>query len=135
MENASKALLIAASILVVIILIALGMKTLNATKDTQDSVETTMEGTEMASFNNKFTSYFGNNKSAAQAKALASVVVSNNATTDTIVAITIVSPSSLAGEYTTSMDITNKVSSLTGKGKIDAGKYSNGKIINIKLIF
>lgn len=89
MENASKALLIAASILIVIILIAFGMKTLNSTKGTQDSVQTTMDGTEKASFNNKFTAYCGTNKSAAQAKALANVVVSNNATTDWTVKIVI----------------------------------------------
>lgn len=80
MENASKALIIAASVLIALVLIVMAVSIVRSTQDTQDSVKTTMDATEIATFNNKFTAYCGTNKSAAQVKALANVVVSNNAT-------------------------------------------------------
>lgn len=80
MENASKALLIAASILIVILLIAMGMRIFDSTAGTTDNLETGMLSTEVATFNGKFTSYAGSGKSAAQVKALANVVIANNAT-------------------------------------------------------
>ena len=82
MENASKALLIAASILIVILLIAFSVSIFNSTSGTKESVESTLTATEKATHNNKFTAYFGQVKSAAQAKALANVVISHNATVD-----------------------------------------------------
>lgn len=83
MENASKALIIAGSILVVIILIALGVRVINSTSGTTDSVEGSMQSTELATFNNKFAAYAGSRKSAAQVKALANIVIANNATNPT----------------------------------------------------
>lgn len=79
MENASKALLIAGSILVVILLIAMGVRVFNSTSGTTDSVEGTMQTTEATMFNNKFTQYVGT-KSATQARSLINMVISNNAT-------------------------------------------------------
>lgn len=136
MENASKALLIAASILIVIILIAFGMKTINSTAGTQESLETTMDATAKASFNNKFTSYVGNNKSASQAKGLANVVVSNNATdSNHQVSITITTDapdSSSSATYSDSLDITNNCAALSGQCEISIGAMSaDGFITNI----
>lgn len=80
MENATKALLIAGSILIAILLIAMGVRVFNSTKGTTDSVQTTMNTTEIATFNSKFTQYAGSGKSAAQVKALANIIIANNAT-------------------------------------------------------
>ena len=80
MENASKALLIAASVLVAILLIAFAVKTINNTKGIDESQQATMQTAEMSQFNSKFTQYSGSGKSAAQIKALANVVIANNAT-------------------------------------------------------
>ena len=80
MENASKALLIAGSILIVILLIAMGVRVFNSTSGTTDSVEGTMQSTDIATFNSKFTAYAGSGKSASQVKALANIVIANNAT-------------------------------------------------------
>ncbi len=80
MENASKALLIAASVLVAILLIAFAVKTINSTSGINESQQETMQTAEMAQFNSKFTQYSGSGKSAAQVKALANVVIANNAT-------------------------------------------------------
>ena len=54
MENASKALLIAGSILVVIVLIAVGMKVLNSTAGASESSQKTMDATAITNFNMQF---------------------------------------------------------------------------------
>lgn len=60
MENATKALIIAGSVLIAIALIGVGMKIFNSTSGTTDTVETTMIATEVAMFNNKFMPYIRN---------------------------------------------------------------------------
>lgn len=105
MENASKALIIAGSILVVILLIAVGMRVFNATSGTTENTKTTMQATEIAMFNNKFIAYAGSNKSAAQVKALANVVIAHNAVNSHKVSI---------NGSTDATTITTYVSSLSG---------------------
>ena len=80
MENASKAILIAGSILIAILLITLGIRVFNAAADPSDSVESTMTAAQKALFNSKFTAYTGTRKTLAQVKALADVVIAHNAT-------------------------------------------------------
>ena len=80
MENATKALLIAGSVLVVIILIAIGLKIVNSTKGTVESSQTAMNATEVATYNNKFIQYMGVNKSKNQAIAFMNTVIANNTT-------------------------------------------------------
>lgn len=82
MENASKALLIAGSILVVILLIAVGVRIFNSTQGTTDSVQTTMTATEITTFNNKFLSY-GGTKSKSQVISLINIVIANNSVNST----------------------------------------------------
>ena len=82
MENASKALLIAGSILIVILLIAMGVKVFTSTQGTTDAVDLTMQSTEVAMFNNKFLPYMGENKNKNDAIALLNIVVANNATSN-----------------------------------------------------
>ena len=77
MENASKALLIAAAVLIVILLIAFGMRIFNSTSGTTDSLDKTMSSAETAAFNNKFTGYIGT-QSIQKAKALANIISVNN---------------------------------------------------------
>ena len=80
MENASKALLIAGSVLIVILLIAFGMRIFNSTSGTTDNLKGAMATTEIAQFNSKFTAYAGTGKSVAQVRSLANVVIAHNAT-------------------------------------------------------
>lgn len=120
MENASKALLIAGSVLIVILLIAVGVRIFNSTQGTTDQVEETMVTTEMAQFNSKFTSYTGSNKSAAQVKALANVVIANNATN--------VSHQVSLGGKTEAEDITSAVANLSGSYKISITQYEEGYV-------
>lgn len=122
MENASKALLIAGSVLIVILLIAVGVRIFNSTHGTAESVETTMSATEIATFNNKFIAYAGKKKSAAQAKALANVVIANNATnaTHTVSFDT----------KTSASDITNYVANLSGSGTISVDDENQDGLID-----
>lgn len=79
MENASKALLIAGAVLIVILLIAVGMKIFNSSSSTADQVDTNMQTVEITTFNNKFLQYAGK-QSGTQVKALINVVIAHNAT-------------------------------------------------------
>lgn len=79
MENASKALLIAGAVLIVILLIAMGMKIFRSQDDMMDQVETNVQTTEMLTFNNKFYKYAGKQK-GTQVKALINDVIAHNAT-------------------------------------------------------
>lgn len=79
MENASKALLIAGSILIVILLIAVGMRIFNSTHGVTDATQDTMTEAQKTQFNSKFTQYIGT-KTEAQTRALINTVISSNAT-------------------------------------------------------
>lgn len=65
MENATKALLIAASVLIAIILIAVGIKILGTIKPTVDQVGKVSTTLEVSVYNSQFTQYEGNQKGSA----------------------------------------------------------------------
>lgn len=69
MENATKALLIAAAILIAIVLIAVGIKVLSSTSGVTDEVGKVTEATGTAVFNSQFTDYEGT-QTGTQVKAL-----------------------------------------------------------------
>ena len=79
MENASKALIIAGSILVAVLVIAFGIRIYKDSSGSGDQLKTTVTIAEMAQFNGKFSGYAGSNKSPAKAKALADLVIAHNA--------------------------------------------------------
>lgn len=131
MENASKALLIAASVLIVILLIAFGMSIFKSGTVTGDALEDTMSDTEKASFNSKFTAYCGTSKSAAQAKALAQVIISNNATSTHKVNVKVgINSKREATSSTFATDLTDDVSRLSGSVTITAFFDSNTGILS-----
>lgn len=124
MENATKALLIAGSVLIAILLIAMGVRVFNSTKGTTDQVEGTMNATEIATFNSKFTQYVGSGKSAAQVKSLANIIIANNATnTAHKVKLKVLT----AAETDDAATITNNVASLSASYTI-APTYSGSYI-------
>lgn len=65
MENATKALLIAASVLIAIILIAVGIKILGTIKPTVDQVGKVSTTLEVSVYNSQFTQYEGKQKGSA----------------------------------------------------------------------
>ncbi len=79
MENATKALLIAGSILVVIILISVGVKLLNSTSDTTEASQSTMKATAITTFNTQFTSYLNKDLTKSQVSTLLQKIIASNA--------------------------------------------------------
>ncbi len=105
MENATKALLIAGSVLVAILLIAMGLRIFNSTQGTVDSSQKTMDATAIATFNTQFTGYLNKSLTVSQATMLAQKIMASNAVnnlhkikygdrTDLVI------PNSLSGEGT-----------------------------------
>ena len=74
MENASKALLIAAAVLIVILLIAFGMRIFNANDDTADQADQTAQSTSMQTFNARLTQYEGKNKTGRAVRDLVTTI-------------------------------------------------------------
>ena len=76
MENATKALIIAASVLIVILLITFGVNIL--TTSTEQAGDIDLSEYEIQKFNEKFARYVGNNVSAAEVNALVKVAFNHN---------------------------------------------------------
>ena len=76
MENATKALLIAAAVLVAILIISLGLVVYNMASKTIGSVN--FSGQEVTAFNDQFEQYRGSNKRGSQVNAMLQTVLSSN---------------------------------------------------------
>lgn len=79
MENASKALLIAGAILIVILLIAVGMLVYSQSRSVIDTGVAQMSSTEISMFNAQFNEYSGSQKGSS-VKALLQAINANNQT-------------------------------------------------------
>lgn len=84
MENASKALLIAGAILIVILLIAVGMMVYNGAKGSIDKAIGSMSSTEKDIHNKQFEPYIKSGLSGSNLKTLYSKVISNNGNDENI---------------------------------------------------
>jgi len=78
MENATKALLIAAAVLVAILIISLGLAVYNMAAETMGNVN--LSGQEVQAFNDQFITYQGNAKRGSEVNALLKTIVTNNIT-------------------------------------------------------
>jgi len=78
MENASKALIMAAAVLVAIMIIALGVTIFNKAKGSSDT--TSLDTAEITMFNQKFERFAGDNVSGSNVKSLLSFAISNAGT-------------------------------------------------------
>lgn len=76
MENATKALLIAAAVLVAILIISLGLVVYNSSAETVNQAN--MSQQEVQSANEKFTRYNGQNKRGSEVNAMLNTVLSAN---------------------------------------------------------
>lgn len=76
MENATKALLIAAAVLIAILIISLGLAVYNKASNATDSAD--LSGAEIQAQNEKFLKYNGNKKRGSEVNALLQTVLSNN---------------------------------------------------------
>ena len=87
MENATKALLIAAAILIAILIISLGLVVYNMASETVQGIS--LNDTEVKAFNDKWTHYTGESVSGTTVNALISDVFTNNMTADNAKQITL----------------------------------------------
>ena len=76
MENATKALLIAAAVLVAILIISLGLVVYNMAAESVGSVD--FSDSEIQAFNDKFTRFEGENESGSDVNALVQTVMNSN---------------------------------------------------------
>lgn len=126
MENASKALLIAGSVLVVIVLIAVGMKILNSTAGASESAQKTMDSTAITNFNMQFVNAGARIESevilsGSKTLALQQKVLASNAVNKThIISGTLVSD----GTKIPTIDTTYK-KGYKVKAKVDTNGYIN----------
>lgn len=128
MENASKALLIAGAILIVILLIAVGMMVYQGAQGSINKAIGSMSSTEKDIHNKQFESYMGQKVSGSNVKSLLSKIITNNAD-DNNVAVEVYegnnkkTADSLMNSITTAASTTYKVES----------EYSDGVITKITI--
>lgn len=79
MENTTKALLIAAAVLVAIIIISLTLMIVTSNADTATKGSSTLDATAIKAFNDKFTRYFSKSAPGTTAKALTQTIIQHNA--------------------------------------------------------
>lgn len=78
MENATKALLIAAAVLIAIILISLGVSIVSSAQDQINRSNTALNSAEIESFNSQFRSYEGAAVSGTKVRTLGRAIIQNN---------------------------------------------------------
>ncbi len=113
MENATKALLIAAAVLVAIIIISLGVYVVTLAQNQMKGAETGLNEVEIQSFNATYKSYEGTSVSGTKVKALVESVYNHNLTeTDESRKIQLIKS---GGEVLMAIDATTKPVIKTGK--------------------
>lgn len=87
MENASKALIIAGSVLIAILIISLGLFIFKSTSGTTDQTQKLGETLEIQQFNSQFLKYCGTSVKGSQVRTLCEVIIAHNANSSTKVGI------------------------------------------------
>ena len=114
MENATKALLIAAAILVAILIISLGLAVYNKAANATDSADLSLA--QVQAYNEKFLKYEGTSKRGSEVNALLETVLNHNMTVaDQSQRIAVTGTVTLAADSTsiTSRAATSKLYSVT----------------------
>ena len=89
MENASKALIIAGSVLIAILLISLGLFIFKSTSGATDQTQDLGKTLEVQQFNSQFLKYCGDSVKGSQVRTLCEVIIAHNANSDNKVSISI----------------------------------------------
>ena len=132
MENATKALLIAAAILIAIIIISLGIAVVTKGQESVNNID--LSDAEAAAFNAKFKAYEGANVSTSDVNAMVSAVISHNQNNpDNKITIT-------DSTENTALDLVGDNAAYTGFTKLTGAKrytvkctYTNGLISTIEV--
>lgn len=118
MENATKALLIAAAVLIAILIISLGIVIYTQASETVNSVN--MSQQEVQTFNDQFLKYQGSGKRGTEVNALIKAVVTNNNAEDAEESSKIVQLTAPGG-----INITGTATQIP---KVDAAKVYNVEV-------
>ena len=142
MENASKALLIAGAVLIVIVLISVGMLIVSQANKVTDQTEGITSTQAAQTFNNQFTTYTGV-QSGSSVKSLLTLIATNNATNsvskDHIIDVTITdtkTTTAALGKTNVTADINAKISSIPNTAKytvVTTTQDSDGYITGISI--
>lgn len=82
MENASKALIIAGSVLIAILVISLGLLIFKSTSGTTDQTQELGKTLEVQQFNSQFLKYCGESVKGSQVRTLCEVIIAHNANSE-----------------------------------------------------
>ena len=123
MENASKALLIAGAILIVIVLISIGVMIVRSGQDTAGGVQDTAASYLVEQFNTNFSAYQGTQRGSS-VTGLLSKVASNNATNASghVIAVTITNNGTATGANITAQTDASVITS-TAAHIVSSAKY------------
>ena len=121
MENASKALLIAGAILIVILLIAVGMMVYRGAQGSINKAIGQMSSTEKDIHNSQFEPFVGTKVSGSNVRSLLSKMITNNSD-DNNVQVKLkgigTDPNAVMGQITTAASATYKVEATYSEGVI-----------------
>ena len=124
MENATKALLIAAAVLVAILIISLGLAVYNKASNATDSAD--LSSTEIQAQNEKFLRYEGTNKRGSEVNALLETVLNSYLTSGTEVTIAGNSGAAIDGNSITKVNT-------SGLYSITCTRDGNGVVTSITI--
>ena len=82
MENASKALIIAGSVLIAILVISLGLLIFKSTSGTTAQTQDLGKTLEVQQFNSQFLKYCGDSVKGSQVRTLCEVIITHNANSE-----------------------------------------------------
>lgn len=123
MENASKALLIAGAVLIVIVLISVGMLIVNQASSVTDQASDLTTGQAVDTFNTQFQNYAGVQKGSSIKSLLSSISTSNATNENTskhLITVTIVDGTTTTAALaatSNSTEITKKVSEIVNSAR------------------
>ena len=113
MENATKALIIAASVLIVIVLIAIGIKLLGSSQGITNEVGEVSDAMSLSTYNSQFTDYVGTQTGSQVKSVLSKVTATYRNGSSRNVSVTVTGGTGLtSGTYDTANEIATVMSSL-----------------------
>ena len=78
MENSTKALIIAGSLLITIVLVTVGIRIIKSTKQVAEKTDETSSSMQTNIFNSQFEAYFGTNVSGIRVKEMLNKIIQND---------------------------------------------------------
>lgn len=120
MENATKALLIAAAVLIAILIISLGLVVYNSSAEKVKSANLSQQ--EVQAANEKFARYNGNNKRGSEVNAMLQTVLNSNVDADA------------TGEEAKKVSVTGDVTLASNATSITS-RADTSKLYNIEVVY